>query len=126
MHLQKEGRVYKDDLIRIVTEANKLLSKTYHLYLFFLKKKTFFRKRGQPALFARPPHGCRRHSWVLFESCPIFMFFSSFRQYYDLIKILEVGGNPETTKFYYYFLLNLSKMKVFVPGRFHRPGNLLD
>ena len=25
-HLQKEGRIYKDDLIRIVNETNKLLS----------------------------------------------------------------------------------------------------
>jgi serine/threonine-protein phosphatase 2B catalytic subunit len=65
-HLHKEGRVDKPDLIKLVTDCNKIM-------------------KGEGN--------------VLFLSDPLTVVGDLHGQYYDTVKMLEIGGNPENTKY---------------------------
>jgi len=65
-HLKNEGRLYKEDLVAIIREANHLLKNEGNLLYIY-----------DPITVVGDIHG----------------------QYHDLIKILDVGGNPENTKY---------------------------
>jgi serine/threonine-protein phosphatase 2B catalytic subunit len=65
-HLQKEGIIAKDDLIKLIKDAEKL-----------------FRNEGN----------------LLYLYDPITIVGDIHGQFYDSLKILEVGGNPENTKY---------------------------
>jgi len=65
-HLQKEGRIAKEDLIKLINDTNKI-----------------FKNEGN----------------LLYLQDPLSVVGDIHGQYYDAIKILEVGGNPENTKY---------------------------
>jgi len=65
-HLHKEGRIAKEDLIKLINDANKI-----------------FKNEGN----------------LLYLQDPLSVVGDIHGQYYDAIKILEVGGNPENTKY---------------------------
>lgn len=65
-HLSKEGKVAKEDFIKIINDCNKIFKNENNL--LYLQ---------DPVTVVGDIHG----------------------QYYDLIKILEVGGNPSSTKY---------------------------
>nr|CAI44590.1 calcineurin-A2-2 [Paramecium tetraurelia] len=65
-HLSKEGRIAKEDLIKLVTECNKILKNEGNLIYLH-----------DPLTVVGDIHG----------------------QYYDLVKMFDVGGNIETTKY---------------------------
>jgi len=65
-HLQKEGRIAKEDLIKLVNDANKL-----------------FKSEGN----------------LLYLEDPLTVVGDIHGQYYDAIKILELGGDPATSKY---------------------------
>jgi len=65
-HLQKEGRIAKEDLIKLINDTNKI-----------------FKNEGN----------------LLYLQDPLSVVGDIHGQYYDAIKILEIGGNPENTKY---------------------------
>jgi len=65
-HLQKEGRITKEDLIKLINDCNKILKNEGNLLHL-----------QDPLTVVGDIHG----------------------QFYDMLKILEVGGNPENTKY---------------------------
>lgn len=65
-HLQKEGRIKKEDLVKLVKDTNNI-----------------FKNEGN----------------LLHLQDPLTVVGDIHGQFYDLIKILEVGGNPENTKY---------------------------
>jgi len=65
-HLQKEGRIAKEDLVKLVNDANKL-----------------FRNEGN----------------LLYLQDPLTVVGDIHGQYYDALKLLEIGGNPEKRKY---------------------------
>jgi len=65
-HLQKEGRIAKEDLIKLINDVNKI-----------------FKNEGN----------------LLYLQDPLSVVGDIHGQYYDAIKILEIGGNPENTKY---------------------------
>ena len=80
-HLQKEGRILKEDVIHLIAETSKVLSN----FIEFIKKT-----RAIYCIF--------RILWQLLET---FMgtFCPYFSQFFDFLKILEIGGSPEKTKY---------------------------
>jgi len=65
-HLQKEGRIDKEDLVKLINDANKM-----------------FKNEGN----------------LLFIEDPLTVVGDIHGQYYDAIKILEIGGDPATSKY---------------------------
>ncbi|KAL4432241.1 hypothetical protein ABPG74_020209 [Tetrahymena malaccensis] len=65
-HLSKEGRIEKEDLVRLVADCNKIMRNENNLL-----------NLQDPLTVVGDIHG----------------------QFYDLLKILEVGGNPDNTKY---------------------------
>ncbi|KAL4466328.1 hypothetical protein ABPG72_020177 [Tetrahymena utriculariae] len=65
-HLQKEGRISKENLIKLIDDCNRILKNEPNLIVL-----------QDPLTVVGDIHG----------------------QFYDLLKILEVGGSPENTKY---------------------------
>src|SRR5690349_15906604 len=65
-HLQKEGRIAKEDLVKLVNDTNKL-----------------FKSEGN----------------LIYLEDPLNVVGDIHGQYYDAIKILEIGGDPGDTKY---------------------------
>lgn len=65
-HLQKEGRISKENLIKLIDDCNRILKNEPNLIVL-----------QDPLTVVGDIHG----------------------QFYDLLKIFEVGGNPENTKY---------------------------
>jgi len=65
-HLQKEGRIAKEDIIKLINDANKL-----------------FKNEGN----------------LIYLDDPLNVVGDIHGQYYDAIKILEIGGDPANTKY---------------------------
>jgi len=97
-HLQREGRISKEDLIKLVNDMSKIFSKK-SCFSFFKFFSSLNRKRRQFTLCSGPCDCSRRHSWVLKKYLKASSIPISSRQFYDLLKILEVGGAIEMTKY---------------------------
>jgi serine/threonine-protein phosphatase 2B catalytic subunit len=65
-HLQKEGRIAKEELVKLVTDTNKI-----------------FKNEGN----------------LIYLQDPLSVVGDIHGQYFDALKILEIGGNPENTKY---------------------------
>ena len=65
-HLQKEGRIEKEDLIKLITDANKL-----------------FKSEGN----------------LVYVEDPLTVVGDIHGQFYDAIKIVEIGGDPANSKY---------------------------
>jgi serine/threonine-protein phosphatase 2B catalytic subunit len=65
-HLQKEGRIAKEELVKLVTDTNKI-----------------FKNEGN----------------LIYLQDPLSVVGDIHGQYFDSLKILEIGGNPENTKY---------------------------